>query len=134
MSKNTIKIDGKLLRHYLENQSGLSIYEAAKSRGFSKNLIAQAIRSGVASPIVQMVAESYGVYKEDYILKEPEIGEADTGRQISIDDITLNISREELKDLIKETILETLDTFSSKEIRGYYDPIERVYTLAFKIK
>lgn len=53
--------------------------------------------------------------------------------QMSIDDLE-RWRRDELKSLIKETILETLGDFSCKEIRGTYDPINRVYTVDFHIK
>lgn len=53
--------------------------------------------------------------------------------QMSIDDLE-RWRRDELKNLIKEAILETLGDFSCKEIRGAYDPINRVYTVDFHIR
>lgn len=133
MSKNTININGEKLRELLEIETGLSIYEIAESNGFSRNLIAEAIRKGKASPIVQMIAERCGLLKDDYILKESEVKEIAPGRQISIDDITLNISRDELKSLIKETILETINDFECNQVGAYYDPKTRVYKMRFQI-
>lgn len=53
--------------------------------------------------------------------------------QMSIDDLE-RWRRDELKSLIKEAIGEVLNSFSCKEIRGAYDPINRVYTVDFFIK
>ena len=107
MSKNTIKINGEKLRSLLEGVTGRTVYQIAKEQGFSKNLIAEAIRTGKASPIVQSVAKIYGITPEAYILKEPEAPKAKAGEQISIDDIS-TIKRDELKDLIKEALREIL--------------------------
>lgn len=53
--------------------------------------------------------------------------------QMSIDDLE-RWRRDELKNLIKETILETLDAFSCNEIRGAYDPTTHIYTVDFIIR
>ena len=53
--------------------------------------------------------------------------------QMSIDDLE-RWRRDELKNLIKETILETLDAFACNEIRGSYDPENRIYTIDLYIR
>ena len=81
MSKNTIKIDGAKLRKLLEERSGETLYQISEDEGFSRNFLAQACRSGKASPIVQNVANKYSVRKEEYILREKEL------KQMSIEDL-----------------------------------------------
>ena len=106
MSKNSIKINGSKLRGLLEKNTGLTIYQIAESNGFSRNIIAQAIRQGIASPTVQMIADKCGVNTEDYIVKDPEPVEELKG-QISIDDIE-SIKKDELKSIIKKACREAL--------------------------
>lgn len=121
MSKNSIKINGSKLRGLLEKNTGLTIYQIAESNGFSRNIIAQAIRQGIASPTVQMIADKCGVNTEDYIVKDPEPVEELKG-QISIDDIE-SIKRSELLELIKGAVREVI----AESI--YYDPVNHIYTL-----
>lgn len=128
--RSTIQIDGDKLRSLLESTTGKTIYEISIENGFSKNLISEACRSGYASAVVQNVTKLYGISPEAYKIVETEDKEP---AQISIDDIE-TLKRDELKSLIKETILETLNAFSCKEIRGAYDPINRVYTVDFIIR
>ena len=131
MNKTTIKIDSEKLRSLLENTANKTIYEIALESGYSKNVISNALREGYASSAVQNIARLYGITPDMYKAKDPEpINEPS---QISIDDIE-TLKREELKSLIKETILETLESFNCKEIRGAYDPINRVYTVDIKIR
>ena len=134
MGKNNIKIDGDKLRSLLESVSGKSIYQVALDCGYSRNLIAESIRVGVASPIVQNVAKLYGIEPSAYELKKPveDTTSGNTGKQISFDDLN-TISREELKGLIKETIIETLSEFSVSELRARYDPDTHWYALHLKI-
>ena len=134
MGRNNIKIDGDKLRSLLESASGKSIYQVALDCGYSRNLLAESIRVGVASPIVQNVAKLYGIEPSAYELKKPveDPISGDTGKQISFDDLN-TINREELKGLIKEAILETLGKFKVSEIRAGYEPDTRWYTLQLKI-
>ena len=129
MSKNSIKINGSKLRGLLEKNTGLTIYQIAESNGFSRNIIAQAIRQGIASPTVQMIADKCGVNTEDYIVKDPEPVEELKG-QISIDDIE-TIKRDELKALIKEAIVEVIN---SQEYITTFDPHRQLFTIHTRIK
>lgn len=135
MSKNTIKIDGEKLKRLLESATGKTVREIAIENGFSKNLISEAIRVGRASPIVQNVARLYEIYPADYMLIEEEETAPDPEPdQLSIDDISLNISRSELKKIIRETIVETLDGLITDSIYSEYDPRTRDFTLKIHIK
>lgn len=107
MSKNTIRIDGEKLKALLEDKTNKTIREISLDNGFSKNLLSEAIRTGKASPIVQNVARLYGIVPEMYRYIEPD--PAPERSQLSIDDISLNISREELKEIVKEAIRESFN-------------------------
>jgi predicted DNA-binding protein YlxM (UPF0122 family) len=130
MGKNTIKINGKKLKLLIEDDLNMSIYEIATDNGYSRNLIAQAIRTGKASPVVQTLLRIYNIKPEEYEIKDPEPPKKG---QMSFDDIE-EIKRAELKSLIKETILETLEDFICKGINSYYDPVNKIYTINIKIK
>lgn len=106
----TIRIDGKKLKSLLESTTGKTIYQIAIDSGYTKNVIANAVKNGLASSSVQNIARLYGISPESYQIKEsepPKVEESLRG-QISIDDIEA-IKREELKALIKETISEELE-------------------------
>jgi hypothetical protein len=103
--RTTIKIDGKKLRSLLESKTGKDIYTLAEDNGFSRNLINEACRKGYASAVVQNVARLYFVNPEDYAIKDPEPPKKG---QMSFDDIE-EIKREELKQLIKEALIEVLN-------------------------
>ena len=136
MSKNTIKINGARLRALAENSSGKTIYEIAKEAGYSRNILAEAIRTGKASPVVVNLLRLYSIEPEEYeIGEEPEIIEETRpeGEQLSIDDLA-SISRDELKEIVKEALVDVLDSFKARELNGEYDPIENVYTLRILIR
>ena len=102
MSKNTIKIDGAKLKNLLEYYTKKSLYEISEDEGFSRNFLAQACRSGKASPIVQAVARNYGVEPEQYKLKDNDL------KQMTIDDIQSEILNEALEQSAK-----AIDNFNS---------------------
>ena len=107
MAKNTIKIDGEKLRHIIEKELNLSIYQIAIENGYSRNLVNQAIRTGRASPLIQTLMRLYRVKPEEYMLVEDLKPEPKS--QVSIDDLVAQ-DREELKGLIKEALLEVLNS------------------------
>ena len=130
MNSTTIKIDGAKLRELLESKTGKTIYEIALESGYSSNVISNAVRKGYASSAVQNIARLYGISPDEYKLKDTEpIKEP---AQISIDDIE-TIKREELKALIKEAIVETLNNIVCNEIIASYDPLSQVYTVNLKV-
>lgn len=132
MNSTTIKIDGAKLRELLESKTGKTIYQIGTESGYSKNVISNAIKKGYASSAVQNIARLYEIYPEAYKVLEFEHKDEEPKGQISIDDIE-SIKKDELKSIIKETILETLSDFKCKEIRGEFDPIYRVYRIELKL-
>lgn len=116
MARNTIKIDGPKLRNIIEKKLGCNIYSFCEANGYSRNLIAQAIRDERASALVQNLMRLYDISPEEYEYKEP-IKDDKEPTQVTIDDIT-PISREELRALIKETLKEALvEVYQEKEAR-----------------
>ena len=108
MHKTTIKINGAKLRELLENAANASIYEIAEANGFSRNIIANAVKIGFASSTVQGIARLYGIERIDYEVKDPE-PVTFTGGQISIDDINKIEGLEEIiKNAVKAAIAEAL--------------------------
>ena len=124
MNSTTIKIDGAKLRQLLESKTGKTIYQIATESGYSKNVISNAIKKGYASSAVQNIARLYDITPDDYkviervtTLRALEYEEEKKLKQLSIDDLN-SISREELKVLIKEAVLETLKTFGYVRVTG----------------
>ena len=132
MNSTTIKIDGAKLRELLETKTGKTIYQIATESGYSKNVISNAIKKGYASSAVQNIARLYEIYPVDYRILEIEHKDEEIKGQISIDDIE-TIKREELKELMKETLIETLNDVKVKGIETQYDPIYKVYTIKLRV-
>lgn len=118
MGKNNIKIDGEKLRSLLESASGKSIYQVALGCGYSRNLIAEAIRKGIASPIVQNVAKLYGIEPSAYEIKAPVVAPTspaneDKDNQLSIYDLSqeaINTAvRVALSDILPDILKATFD-------------------------
>lgn len=130
MNSTTIKIDGAKLRELLESKTGKTIYEIALESGYSKNVLSNAVHKGYASSAVQNIARLYGISPDEYKLEDPEPIKEPS--QISIDDIEA-IKRDELKALIKEALIESLNDFKCKEVRAQYDPIYRVYRIELSL-
>lgn len=117
MARNSIAIDGEKLRNIIEQDLKYTIYEICTINDYSRNLVAQAIRSGKASPVVQNLLKLYGVYPIEYMafedpFEEP-IEDDKAPEQISIDDIT-PITRAELKDIVKESVIEVFNSLTWK--------------------
>ena len=106
MNSTTIKIDGAKLRQLLETKTGKTIYQIATESGYSKNVISNALREGYASSAVQNIARLYGITPDMYKAKDPEPSKEPA--QISIDDIEA-IKKDELKELIKEALVEVIN-------------------------
>lgn len=123
MNSTTIKIDGAKLRQLLESKTGKTIYQIATESGYSKNVIANAIKKGYASSAVQNIARLYDITPDDYKVIEPDpVKTEELKGQISIDDIE-SIKKDELKAILKESIREVI----AESI--YYDPVNQVYSL-----
>lgn len=126
MNSTTIKIDGAKLRGLLESKTGKTIYQIATESGYSKNVIANAIKKGYASSAVQNIARLYEIYPADYQILEFNHKDEELKGQISIDDIE-TIKRDELKALIKEAIAEAFMSLTCKTLNVQYDALRQRY-------
>lgn len=108
MGKNTISIDGAKLRARIE-RLGLNMYKMPIEHGYTKNVIANSIKVGKASPLVVNLLSTYGIFKEDYEAeKEAPLHFEHT---TTIDDTApvFGMNKAELKALIKEAVVEVLN-------------------------
>lgn len=126
MGRNNIKIDSDKLRSLLESVSGKSIYQVALDCGYSRNLIAESIRVGVASPIVQNVAKLYGIEPSAYELKTPVIAptspeSVEKDNQLSIYDISQEALSEAVKNALESTLPAMLKTTFDKMLKDAYE-------------
>ena len=132
INKSYIYIDGAKLKTLLESTTGKTLKEISLENGFSDSFLRMVVKSGKATPAAQAVIRRYGIEPSAYEDKpvEPETTE---GKQISFDDLN-TISRDELKAVIKEAIIDTLSNIVCNEIVAGYDPMSQVYTVALKVK
>ena len=127
MSKNNIIIDGEKLKAII-NELGLNMYTISTEKGYSRNLVNQAIRTKKASPVVQNLLKDYGIYPDEYRYEEP-INEEDEDiiqldNQLTLDDIEVDsISRAEIKQIVKESMVEVLNS-----LEWSIDPIRNTVT------
>lgn len=105
--KTTIKINGNKLRSLLETATGKSIYQIAEESGYSRNVIANAVRQGYASSAVQNIARLYDIYPAEYMIFKPDPEPIKAPAQISIDDLE-SIKKDELKSIIKDVFNEII--------------------------
>lgn len=126
MGKNNIKIDGEKLRSLLESASGKSIYQVALGCGYSRNLIAESIRVGVASPIVQNVAKLYGIEPSAYELKTPVVAptspeSVEKDNQLSIYDLSQEALNEAVKKALEASLPDMLKATFDKVLKDAYE-------------
>lgn len=110
MGKNTISIDGEKLKARIE-RLGLNMYKMPIEHGYTKNVIANSIKVGKASPLVVNLLSTYGIFREDYE-KKPDFMEKtlhfnhSTGKD---NDPIFGMTCGELKALVKEAIFEAFN-------------------------
>lgn len=107
MGKNTINIDGEKLRARIE-RLGLNMYKMPVEHGYTKNVIANSIKVGKASPLVVNLLSTYGIFKEDYEAKDEPAFAVNHSSGNDADPI-FGMTRKELKELIREAIAETFN-------------------------
>jgi hypothetical protein len=131
MSKNTIAINGNRLKSIIEEDLKTDIYKISTDNGYSRNLVAQAIRTHKASPLVQNLMRLYNIDPIDYMeykIEPKEIQETEDNKQITIEEIT-PLNREEIKELVKEALSEALNS-----LRWSIDPITNTVTFVTDTK
>ena len=133
INKSYIYIDGAKLKTLLESTTGKTLKEISLENGFSDSFLRMVVKTGKATPAAQAVIRRYGIEPSAYEDKPVEPETVNEGKQISFDDLN-SISRDELKELVKEAIIDTLSNIVCNEIVAGYDPMSQVYTVALKVK
>ena len=126
-------IDGEKFKALLESKTGKTIKELSLENGYSDSFLRMVVKTGKASPSAVTLAKLYGIEPTEYEKPEPVNFKPETdGEQISFDDL-LTISKAELKAIVKESLLEILTGFNTKEAWATYDAISQTYTLSLRI-
>ena len=127
-------IDGEKFKALLESKTGQTIKELSLENGYSDSFLRMVVKSGKASPSAVTLAKLYGIEPTEYEKPEPVNFKPETdGEQISLDDL-LTISKAELKAIVKDSFLEILTGFNTKEAWATYDAISQTYTLSLRIR
>ena len=131
-----INIDGAKLKELLESATGKSLKEISLENGFSDSFLRMVVKSGKATPAAQAVIRRYGIEPSAYE-KKPErvttlraLEYEREQKQLTIDDLN-TISRDELKEIIKESIGEFLYEI---ELRAFNDPITQSTKITIRKK
>lgn len=130
INKSYIYINGAKLKTLLESTTGKTLKEISLENGFSDSFLRMVVKNGKATPAAQAVIRRYGIEPSAYEDKPVEPETVNEGKQISFDDLN-TISRDELKEIIKESFLEFLYEI---EVKGVYDPITQNTKIAIRKK
>ena len=130
-------IDGEKFKALLESKTGKTIKELSLDNGYSDSFLRMVVKTGKASPSAVTLAKLYGIEPTEQEKPEPAllpyIEDPEKGKkQISFDDL-LTISKAELKAIVKDSLLEILTGFNTKEAWATYDAISQTYTLSLRI-
>lgn len=105
-----INIDGSKLKALLESATGKTLATLGVENGYSKSILTNAVRRNTASPAVVALVRLYGIEPSAYEVKEVTTLRAIEAerekRQLTIDDLTREDVRAELKELFKQAIRE----------------------------
>lgn len=127
-------IDGEKFKTLLESKTGKTIKELSLENGYSDSFLRMVVKAGKASPSAVTLAKLYGIEPTEYEKPEPVNFKPETdGKQIGFDDL-LTISKAELKAIVKDSLLEILTGFNTKEAWATYDAISQTYTLSLRIR
>lgn len=127
-------IDGEKFKALLESKTGKTIKELSLENGYSDSFLRMVVKTGKASPSAVTLAKLYGIEPTEYEKPEPVNFNPETdGEQISFDDL-ITISKAELKAIVKDSLLEILTGFNTKEAWATYDAISQTYTLSLRIR
>lgn len=105
-----INIDGSKLKALLESATGKTLATLGVENGYSKSILTNAVRRNTASPAVVALVRLYGIEPSAYEVKKVTTLRAIEAerekRQLTIDDLTREDVRAELKELFKQAIRE----------------------------
>ena len=127
-------IDGEKFKTLLESKTGKTIKELSLENGYSDSFLRMVVKTGKASPSAVTLAKLYGIEPTEYEKPEPVNFKPETdGEQIGFDDL-LTISKAELKAIVKDSLLEILTGFNTKEAWSTYDAISQTYIVSLRIR
>lgn len=141
---NSVKLETALIKKFKTDRKKT----ISRALGFKDNALNEALRRGTISNKMALALDKLGLDRRDY--EEISLSDAletsfkdnaditpvyaaSEPSQMSIDDLEV-MRRSEIKEIVKDAIIDALRAFTAHEIRGAYDPISRVYTLEIKIK
>ena len=126
INKSFIYIDGAKLKTLLESTTGKTLKEISLENGFSDSFLRMVVKNGKATPAAQAVIRRYGIEPSAYEIKPVEPETVNEGKQISFDDLN-TISRDELKELVKESLTEVFSSLRCKTLNVQYDQLRQRY-------
>lgn len=146
MSKS-LKIDRVKLETALKKKFKTDrLKTISRAIGFKDNALNEALRRGAVSSKMSAALAKNGISFATYeLVTDPEedleppfkdnaditpVYAASEPSQMSIDDLEV-MRRSEIKEIVKDAIIDALREFDAQEIRAAYDPIERIYNLTF---
>lgn len=134
-----INIDGAKLKELLESATGKSLKEISLENGFSDSFLRMVVKSGKATPAAQAVIRRYGIEPSAYTKPERvttlrALEYEREQKQLTIDDLMTPDAKEVIKAVVKEAIIETINSLSCNEIAAAYDPLTHTYNMSIKIK
>ena len=138
---NSVKLETALRKKFKTDRSKT----ISRALGFKDNALNEALKSGTVSKKMALALDKVGIDRRDYEeialseALEPSFKDnaditpvyaASEPSQMSIDDLEV-IRRSEIKEIVKDAIIDALRAFNTQEIRAAYDPVERVYNITF---
>ena len=138
---NSVKLETALRKKFKTDRSKT----ISRALGFKDNALNEALKRGTVSNKMALALDKVGIDRRDYEeialseALEPSFKDnaditpvyaASEPSQMSIDDLEV-IRRSEIKEIVKDAIIDALRAFNTQEIRAAYDPVERVYNITF---
>lgn len=138
---NSVRLETALIKKFKTDRKKT----ISRALGFKDNALNEALRRGTISNKMAAALDKLGIDRRDY--EEIALSEAletsfkdnaditpvyaaSEPSQMSIDDLEV-IRRSEIKEIVKDAIIDALREFNTQEIRAAYDPIERTYNITF---
>lgn len=140
---NSVRLETALIKKFKTDRKKT----ISRALGFKDNALNEALRRGTISNKMAAALDKLGIDRRDYeeiALSEDletsfkdnaditPVYSASEPSQMSIDDLEV-IRRSEIKEVVKDAIMETLAIFKAEYIAAYYDETEQIYKIHIKI-
>ena len=138
---NSVRLETALRKKFKTDRSKT----ISRALGFKDNALNEALKRGTVSNKMALALDKVGIDRREYEeialsgALEPSFKDnaditsvyaASEPSQMSIDDLEV-IRRSEIKEIVKDAVIDALRAFNTQEIRAAYDPIERTYNITF---